>query len=64
MIILCGKTASGKSTIAKKIEEINSSGMKQIITYTSRPPREGEVDGEDYYFITEEELYKMANRMY
>lgn len=54
MIILCGKTASGKDTILKQI--IGSSNMSKVVTYTTRPPREGEVNGISYHFISQEEF--------
>jgi guanylate kinase len=51
-VILVGKAASGKDHLRKKFE---SRGFKYAVSYTTRPPREGEVDGKDYIFITEEE---------
>ena len=55
-IILVGKAASGKDHLRKKYE---SRGFKYAVTYTTRPPREGEVTGKDYFFITDEESTKM-----
>lgn len=51
-IILVGKGTSGKDYLRKKFE---GKGFKYQISYTTRPPREGEVDGVDYYFITQEQ---------
>lgn len=56
-IILVGKAASGKDHLRKKFE---SRGFKYAVSYTTRPPREGEVDGKDYFFITDEEANKMV----
>ena len=56
-IILVGKAASGKDHLRKRFE---SRGFKYSISYTTRPPREGEVDGKDYFFITEEQATKMV----
>ena len=47
-IILIGKTCSGKTTIAKALEQF---GVKRNVTYTSRPRRPGERDGIDYHFV-------------
>lgn len=55
MLLLVGKSASGKSEILKRLKEL---GMKTIVTYTTRPPRIGEVDGIDYHFISEEDFIK------
>lgn len=49
-IILVGKAASGKDNLRKRFE---NQGFKYGVTHTTRPPREGEVDGKDYYFITD-----------
>lgn len=51
-IIILGKTCSGKTTFAKKMSELL--GIKRLVTYTSRPPREGEEDKADYNFVTKE----------
>ena len=51
-IVLVGKAASGKDHLRKRFE---SRGFKYAVTYTTRPPREGEVNGKDYYFISEDE---------
>jgi len=48
-IILVGKAASGKDFLRKKFED---RGFKYAISYTTRPPREGEIDGKDYFFMT------------
>lgn len=50
-LILIGKGGSGKD-YARKISE-NIIGAKYAVSYTSRPPREGEVEGEDYFFVDE-----------
>ena len=51
-IILVGKAASGKDHLRKRFE---SRGFKYAVSYTTRPPREGEVDGKDYIFISDDE---------
>ena len=55
MILLCGKTATGKDTIQKELIKM---GYKSVVSYTTRPPRKGEVDGVTYNFISEEEFLK------
>lgn len=52
MLLMAGASASGKTEIAKII--INKYGFKKMVTYTTRPMREGEVDGVDYNFISYE----------
>lgn len=59
MIILIGKTASGKTLIK---EELIRRGYSGIITYTSRPMRNSEKQDSTYHFISEEEFkQKIAN---
>lgn len=54
MIILVGESGSGKSTIQSYLVE--NYGFKRLVSYTTRPPRNGEVDGVDYHFISVEEF--------
>lgn len=57
IIILCGKSAAGKDTIAQKLIDIL--GYEFIISTTSRPIRENEKEGDPYYFIKKEEFIKL-----
>lgn len=57
MVILCGESASGKSSIEKYL--VKNYGYKKIVSYTTRQPRENEIDGIDYHFITEEKFKKL-----
>ena len=59
MIVLVGESASGKSSIEKFIAE--ETNLKKVISYTTRPPRDGEVNGVDYYFISEQEFANMQH---
>jgi len=52
---IMGKSASGKDTIYKKLLE-RIPGLKTIIPYTTRPIRDGEVNGVEYFFTTREDL--------
>lgn len=53
-LVLMGKSASGKDTI--KNELIEKHGFHPIVTYTTRPMRDGEVDGVTYHYISDEEF--------
>lgn len=57
MIAIVGESASGKSTIEKYL--VNKHSYSKIVSYTTRQPRDGEVDGEDYYFVTPKDFSKM-----
>ena len=53
IVLLVGKSASGKDTY---LHEFTKVGYKPIISYTTRPIRDGEEDGVDYNFVSEEEF--------
>lgn len=56
-IILVGHGGGGKDFLRKKFE---ARGFEYQVSYTTRPPREGEINGKDYYFIAKEEADKMT----
>ena len=58
-LVLCGKTATGKTTLAKELEK--RFGMRRMITYTTRAPRPGETNGVDYNFLTREEFDRLRS---
>lgn len=51
-----GKSSSGKDTIFKDIMKKNIIGLRTIVSYTTRPIREGETNGVEYFFVNEKEL--------
>lgn len=62
VIGICGKSAAGKDlTATRLVEEYKKIGIpaKKVISYTTRPPREGEVDGVDYHFVDLETFIEM-----
>ena len=56
-----GKSATGKDTIYKRLLEDESLNLRKIVTYTTRPIREGEKEGEEYFFIGEEEVKRLSD---
>lgn len=56
LIYIMGKSASGKDTIYKKIKE--NMDVKSYILYTTRPIRTGEKEGEDYHYVSNEQMMK------
>ena len=53
---LMGKSSSGKDTIYKQLMADKDLHLKNIVLYTTRPIRQGEQEGIEYHFITEEQL--------
>ncbi len=57
MVIVCAPSGSGKTTIVKAVlPDIKS--LEFSVSACSRPPREGEMHGKDYYFLTPDEFRK------
>ncbi len=52
LIILSGPSGTGKSTISRKILEMEEFNLSFSISACSRKIREGEIEGKDYYFLT------------
>ena len=59
ILVICGKTASGKNLVRDiLVEKYN---YNPIITYTSRPPRKGEKQDITYHFISTDEFIEKIN---
>jgi guanylate kinase len=54
LFIISGPSGVGKTTVAKHLLDRYSNLVKSIST-TTRNPRNNEIDGQDYYFITQDE---------
>lgn len=57
LIVICGWSGSGKTTIANFLQK--KYGYHRIITYTTRSKREYEENGKDYHFISRDAFQKM-----
>lgn len=58
LLILCGPSGVGKTTIARRLLEARPRTTFSV-SYTTRQPREGEVDGKAYHFVDEETFVAM-----
>lgn len=55
LVVLAGPAGSGKTTLCERyVEEHESS--ERVVTCTTRAPREGEKDGVDYHFLSDEQF--------
>ena len=60
LIIVSGPSGSGKSTVTKIVKD--KLNIPLSISATTRNPRDGEIDGKDYFFLSKEEFKnKIAN---
>lgn len=58
LIVISGPSGVGKGTVRKSLFERCDHDMMFSVSMTTRLPREGEVDGQDYYFVSKEEFEK------
>ncbi|WPC22533.1 guanylate kinase [Pediococcus inopinatus] len=56
LIVLSGPSGVGKGTVRKAIFDQGGNDFQYSISMTTRKPREGEVNGVDYYFVSKEEF--------
>lgn len=58
LFVLSSPSGAGKSTIARMLMEADS-GIAMSVSATTRPKRDGETDGADYHFVTDDEFDRM-----
>lgn len=61
LVVLAGPTAVGKGTVSRHIRETYPDVLLSV-SATTRPPRPGEIDGEHYYFVSDDEFDAMIER--
>lgn len=62
IFFVLGKSCSGKDTIFKKLKEDRELNLNTVTGYTTRPMREGEINGVEYFFVNNEELEALKNK--
>ena len=58
LIIMSGPSGVGKGTIRREVMKDKSLNLYYSVSMTTRARRPGEVDGEDYYFVSKEEFQR------
>jgi len=59
LFYIMGKSASGKDTIYQRLLRNPEFSLERLVIYTTRPIRDGELDGREYHFVTEEDFQKL-----
>jgi len=59
IVFIMGKSSSGKDKIFKKLIADEVLKLNTIVMYTTRPMRQGESDGAEYYFVSDDTAAKM-----
>lgn len=61
LLIVSAPSGAGKTTLVRALLKADPA-MRLSISYTTRPPRPGEVNGKDYHFVSKDEFAEMTNR--
>lgn len=59
LIVISGPSGVGKDTIARRLINRRPDNFYFVVTATTRPPREGEEHGRDYFFVSNDEFARM-----
>ena len=58
LVVISGPSGVGKGTVRKALFDMPEQNFVYSVSMTTRPKRNGEVDGVDYYFVTKDEFEK------
>ncbi len=61
LFIVCAPSGAGKTSLVNALLTADP-GIKLSVSFTTRKPRPGEVDGREYHFVTEQEFERLAAR--
>jgi guanylate kinase len=61
LIVISGPSGVGKDTVLRRLFEL-APQLKYSVSYTTRPPRPGEVDGHSYTFVGESEFLRLIEK--
>ena len=59
LVVVSGPSAVGKDSVLQRLFELDPS-LRYSVSYTTRRPRPGEVDGRDYSFVPEDEFGRLV----
>jgi guanylate kinase len=60
--VIAGPSGVGKGSVVRRLLSWDPEGLVLSVSATTRPPREGEVDGRDYRFVSPKEFRAMVER--
>ncbi|MCX7643082.1 MAG: guanylate kinase [Armatimonadetes bacterium] len=61
LFVVSGPSGVGKGTVVAEVLK-RLPNLKRVVTYTTRQPRQGEVQGKDYRFVTKEEFERLKEQ--
>lgn len=56
IVVLSGPSGSGKTTVVERLIQDSPVKLVKCVSATTRPPRQGEVEGDAYYFMSQDEF--------
>ena len=59
LFIITAASGAGKTSLVKALVADNPD-IKVSVSFTTRKPRDGEIEGEDYFFVDENKFKKMS----
>ena len=63
IFMITGPSSSGKDAIYNGLREIFKDKLMPIVMYSTRPRRNGEINGREYHFIDDNKLKKLENKI-
>lgn len=61
LFVVSGPSGVGKGTVVAEVIK-RLPNLKRAVTYTTRKPRQGEITGKDYHFVTQEEFERLKQQ--
>jgi guanylate kinase len=61
LIVISGPSGVGKDTVLRRLFQLDPK-LKYSVSYTTRPPRPGEIDGQSYSFVNEAEFLSLIEQ--
>ena len=61
LFVIMGKSATGKDSLYRKLVKKHPE-LIEIVSYTTRPIREGETEGKEYHFVTEQQMLELKEQ--
>lgn len=58
LVIISGPSGAGKSTVVRRLLDRSDLPLTLSVSATTRQPRAGEVEGKDYFFLSEQEFHR------
>ena len=60
-LVIVGPSGAGKGTLISHFTKAHPDFYRFSVSYTTRQPRQGEVHGKDYFFVTRDEFTKLVD---